>query len=75
VAYYVSLGARGVLLRIGTSLIGVLGGLVYWCASRRRRLSPESGSANVSANLVRFVLEVDPPRAERGADLDCSAVA
>jgi hypothetical protein len=40
VAYYVSLGSRGILLRIGTSLIAVLGGLVYWRACRRRRLSP-----------------------------------
>ena len=39
-AYYVSLGSRGILLRIGTSVIAVLGGLVYWRASRRRRLSP-----------------------------------
>jgi hypothetical protein len=38
VAYYVSLGSRGILLRIGTSLIAVVGGLVYWRASRRRRL-------------------------------------
>jgi hypothetical protein len=40
VAYYVSLGSRGILLRLGTSLISVLGGLVYWRACRRRRLSP-----------------------------------
>ena len=39
-AYYVSLGSRGILLRIGTRVIAVLGGLVYWRASRRRRLSP-----------------------------------
>ena len=35
-AYYVPLGPRGILLRIGTRLIGILGGLVYWRASRRR---------------------------------------
>jgi hypothetical protein len=40
VAYYVSLGSRGILLRIGTRLISVVGGLVYWRASRRRRLYP-----------------------------------
>ena len=39
-AYYVSLGSRGILLRIGTRVITILGGLVYWRASRRRRLSP-----------------------------------
>jgi hypothetical protein len=40
VAYYVPLGSRGILLRIGTSLIGVLNGWVYHRASRRRRLTP-----------------------------------
>jgi hypothetical protein len=38
VAYYVPLGSRGLLLRLGTSLIGFFGGLVYWTASVRRRL-------------------------------------
>jgi len=40
VAYYVSLGSRGILLGIGTRLISIVGGLVYWRASRRRRLTP-----------------------------------
>jgi hypothetical protein len=40
VAYYVSLGSRGILLGIGTRLISLVGGLVYWRASRRRRLTP-----------------------------------
>jgi hypothetical protein len=40
VAYYVSLGTRGLLLRIGTNLISVLGGMIYWRASRRRRMLP-----------------------------------
>ena len=35
-AFYVPLGSRGVLFRIGTGLIGVLGSWVYWRASRRR---------------------------------------
>lgn len=35
-AYYVPLGSRGILLRIGTRLIGIAGGMVYWRASRRR---------------------------------------
>jgi hypothetical protein len=35
-AYYVPLGPRGVILRFGTMLIGVLGGAVYRRASRRR---------------------------------------
>ncbi len=35
-AYYVPLGPRGVLLRLGTFLIGVWGGLVYRVAYWRR---------------------------------------
>ena len=37
-AFYVPLGFRGILFRIGTFLIGILGGVVYWRASRRRAL-------------------------------------
>lgn|GEM_PF-3102445 len=37
--YYVPLGPRGLILRFGTMLIGVLGGFVYWRASRRRAAS------------------------------------
>lgn len=35
-AFYVPLGHRGVIFRVGTCLIGVLGSWVYWRASRRR---------------------------------------
>ncbi len=38
-AFYVPLGPRGLILRIGTALIGILGSLVYWRASRRRAAS------------------------------------
>jgi hypothetical protein len=38
VAFYVPLGPRGALLRIGTFVIGILGGLVYGLACRRRTL-------------------------------------
>lgn len=41
-AYYVPLGPRGTILRIGTFLIDVLGGFVYARASRRRdQLAPD----------------------------------
>jgi hypothetical protein len=40
VAFYVPLGPRGLIFRFGTILIGVLGGVVYWRASRRRALMP-----------------------------------
>jgi hypothetical protein len=36
VAFYVPLGPRGVLLRLGTFLIGIWGGLVYRVNSWRR---------------------------------------
>ena len=37
-AFYVPLGPRGILFRIGTALIGVLGSVAYRRAHRRRRL-------------------------------------
>jgi hypothetical protein len=40
VEFYVPLGPRGFLLRVGTFLIGVLGGVVYRQAARRRALFP-----------------------------------
>jgi hypothetical protein len=39
VAFYVPLGLRGLLLSIGTFLIGIWGALVYGWARRRRALS------------------------------------
>jgi hypothetical protein len=36
VAFYVPLGPRGLLFRIGTFVIGVWGGFVYGAAYRRR---------------------------------------
>ena len=35
-AYYVPLGPRGFLMRLGSLVLVVAGGLVYWRASRRR---------------------------------------
>jgi hypothetical protein len=63
VAYYVSLGSRGILLRIGTSLIAIVGGLVYWRASRRRRLSPAPFPLTMAALLLP---ELDPAATEPG---------
>lgn len=39
-AFYVPLGPRGVLFRLGTMIVGVSGGLIYWRASRRRARLP-----------------------------------
>jgi hypothetical protein len=36
--FYVPLGPRGLIFRVGTCLIGILGAMVYWRASRRRGL-------------------------------------
>jgi hypothetical protein len=38
VAFYVPLGPRGLLFRLGTLVIGVWGGLVYRLAYRRRTI-------------------------------------
>ena len=46
VEFYVPLGPRGFLLRIGTFLIGVFGGLVYRQAARRRALLPANPPAD-----------------------------
>ncbi len=35
-AYYVPLGPRGLLMRLGSLVLVVAGGLVYWRSSRRR---------------------------------------
>jgi len=41
-AFYVPIGPRGALFRIGTTLIGFLGSMVYRRAHRRRRLNGPS---------------------------------
>lgn len=50
--FYVPLGARGVLMWLGTQIIGITGGFVYWWASRKRGLTP-----------LPLVVTVDPPQA------------
>jgi hypothetical protein len=42
VAFYVPLGPRGLLFRIGTFVIGIMGGVVYGAAYRRRGLMAPS---------------------------------
>lgn len=39
-AFYVKLGPRGLIFRLGTWWIGVVGGIVYWRACRRRVQRP-----------------------------------
>jgi len=39
VGFYVPLGPRGILLRIGTFVIGIWGGLSYRLISRRRAMA------------------------------------
>ena len=38
--FYVPLGPRGLLFRLGTTLVGAFGAWIYWRASRRRALRP-----------------------------------
>ena len=45
-AFYVPLGPRGILFRIGTVLIGWLGSTVYRQAHSRRRRDAQSASTS-----------------------------
>jgi hypothetical protein len=45
VPYYVPLGPRGVLIRVGTFLLGLWGGVIYEVARRRRELVPSNASS------------------------------
>jgi hypothetical protein len=40
VPFYVPLGPRGLIFRLGTFVIGIWGGVVYRMASRRRMMVP-----------------------------------
>jgi hypothetical protein len=42
VAFYVPLGPRGLLIRIGSFMHGVWGGVIYELARRRRELVPSN---------------------------------
>ena len=48
VEFYVPLGLRGFLLRLGTFVIGIFGGVVYRQAARRRELIPSNPSLSVA---------------------------
>ena len=45
--FYVPLGSRGVLIRAGTLLLGLWGGLIYELARRRRELVPAHPSLSI----------------------------
>jgi hypothetical protein len=67
VAFYVPLGPRGLLFRLGTFVIGIWGGLVYRLAYRRREIvMPIPGtfpSFDLGAQMIYTPLEVRPPMA------------
>ena len=44
-AFYVPLGPRGIIFRIGTLLIGGLGSVIYGRAHRRRRRTDSTAGA------------------------------
>ncbi len=50
--FYVPLGGRGFLLRLGTFVIGIFGGLVYRQAARRRELIPSNPSLSVALTEI-----------------------
>jgi len=43
--FYVPVGPRGIVFRIGMVATGVLGSLTYWHASRRRSATPTEPSS------------------------------
>ncbi len=45
--FYVPLGSRGFLLRVGTVLLGLWGGLIYELSRRRRELVPAHPSLSI----------------------------
>jgi hypothetical protein len=53
VEFYVPLGVRGFLLRLGTFVIGVFGGVVYRQAARRRKLIPSNPSLSVALTEIQ----------------------
>lgn len=46
--FYVPLGVRGFLLRLGTFVIGIFGGVVYRQAARRREHIPSNPCLSVA---------------------------
>jgi hypothetical protein len=53
VPYYVPLGPRGLLIRAGTFLLGVWGGVIYEvCRRRRGILPPPAASPLVLAEIL-----------------------
>jgi hypothetical protein len=48
VEFYVPLGVRGFLLRLGTFVIGILGSVVYRQAARRRERIASNPSLSVA---------------------------
>jgi hypothetical protein len=64
VAFYVPLGPRGLLFRLGTFVIGIWGGLVYRLACRRRAIVLSNPGSFPSIELgaeIYVRLEETPP--------------
>lgn len=55
-AFYVPLGPRGLIFRVGSLLTGAVGSLIYWQAARRRPLrAPSLTVAPVPADIPAAV--------------------
>jgi len=52
VEFYVPLGGRGFLLRLGTFVIGIFGGVVYRQAARRREFIPSNPALSVTLTEI-----------------------
>lgn len=51
-AFYVPVGPRGIVLRVGCMMIGVFGSVSYWRASRRRSYPPHTLAFDLDWNDV-----------------------
>jgi hypothetical protein len=60
--FYVSVGARGVVFRIGMAATGVMGSLTYWYGSRRRSACPTDQLSQPAAHPGIPMAEAHPPR-------------
>ena len=57
--FYVPLGHRGFFLRVGAMITALMGGVIYWRASRRRSILPLK-DFRTYGRLVRLLREFKP---------------
>jgi hypothetical protein len=84
VAFYVPLGPRGLIFRLGTFVIGIWGGLVYRLAYHRRIIIVGEPGPNLARRykIHEYALLEDAPRvpsmltpALRATEIEAAAMA